>query len=233
MRILVVEDEVDIARDIAARLEQAGYVVDVVHDGEEADFLGCTEDYDAAILDLGLPGKDGLSVLRSWRREGRTFSVLAVTARDSWQERVEGMDAGCDDYIGKPFQMEELLARLRAVLRRSHGIAEAVLRCGPLELDTRTARATLDGRDLALTALEYRLLNYLMHHKGQPVPREVLLEHVYADAERSINALEVLVNRVRRKLDGRLLRTRRGLGYVLECDGDDARDGGRSGRQTS
>ncbi len=218
MRILVVEDEEEIARDVARHLSGAGYVVETVADGEEADFRGCTEDYDAAILDLGLPGRDGLSVLRSWRRAGRAFPVLALTARDSWQERVEGMDAGCDDYLGKPFRMEELLARLRAVLRRSHGLADAVIVCGALELDTRSARIMLDGHPLELTPLEFRLLNYLMHHAGRPVPRETLLEHVYADAERHMNALEVLVNRVRRKLGGRFLRTRRGHGYLLDCE---------------
>ena len=222
MRILVVEDEAAIAEDIAAALRAAGYVCEWVGDGEEADFRGFTEDYDAVILDLGLPGRDGLSVLREWRRQGRAFPVLILTARGSWQEKVEGMDAGADDYLAKPFEMEELLARLRALIRRSLGMSSATLACGPLVLDTRAARVTLNGRPLRLSPLEYRLLHYLMHRHGAVVSRAELMEHIYDDTvmERNSNTLDVLVGRVRRKIGNALLQTRRGLGYIMECGED-------------
>ncbi|HHN67594.1 MAG TPA: response regulator transcription factor [Thermopetrobacter sp.] len=216
MRVLIVEDNAAIARDIGQHLEQAGYVVDYAFDGEEADFKGFTEDYDAVILDLGLPKLDGLAVLRNWRMEGRTFPVLVLTARGSWQERVAGIDAGGDDYVAKPFEMEEVLARLRAIIRRSRGLAAPVIRVGPLELDTRTARAILDGRALDLTPLEYRLVSYLAHHQGRAVPRMELMEHIYeGDVDRNPNTLDVLVGRLRRKIGAGFIRTRRGHGYML------------------
>ncbi len=216
MRVLIVEDNEAIARDLGAQLEQAGYVVDYAFDGEEADFKGFTEDYDAAILDLGLPALDGLSVLRNWREAGRDFPVLVLTARGSWQERVAGIDAGADDYVPKPFEMEEVLARLRAIIRRSKGLSAATVRIGPLELDTRAARAVLHGKALDLTPLEYRLLNYLAHQQGRAVPRMELMEHIYeGEAERNPNTLDVLVARLRRKVGHDLIQTRRGHGYML------------------
>ena len=216
MRVLIVEDNEAIAHDIGEHLQQAGYVVDYAYDGEEADFKGFTEDYDAAILDLGLPKLDGLTVLRNWRAEGRTFPVLVLTARGSWQERVAGIDAGGDDYVVKPFEMEEVLARLRAIIRRSRGLAAPVIQVGPLELDTRAARAILDGRALDLTPLEYRLLSYLAHNQGRAVPRMELMEHIYeGDVDRNPNTLDVLVGRLRRKIGPGFIQTRRGHGYML------------------
>ncbi len=219
MRILIVEDNRTIAHDLGEHLQHAGYVVDYAHDGEEADFKGFTEDYDAVILDLGLPALDGLSVLRNWREAGRTFPVLVLTARGSWQERVAGIDAGADDYVAKPFEMEEVLARLRAIIRRSRGLAAPVVRIGPLELDTRAARVLLHGRPLDLTPLEYRLLHYLAHNRNRPVPRMELMEHIYeGDDERSPNALDVLIARLRRKVGPDLIQTRRGHGYLLATE---------------
>ena len=220
MRVLIVEDEEVIARDIGDALLAAGYVVDFSRDGEEADFRGFTEDYDAVVLDLGLPKVDGLTVLRNWRREGRDFPVLVLTARGSWQDKVEGIDAGGDDYLSKPFEMEELLARLRAIIRRSHGLLTTTISCGPLVLDTRAARATLDGRPLNLSPLEFRLLNYLAHNRGRTVSRMELMEHIYeTDAERNPNTLDVLIGRLRRKVGTGLIQTRRGHGYIIEDRG--------------
>ncbi len=222
MRILIAEDEEAIARDIGHSLTQAGYVVEYAFDGEEADFLGFTEDYDAVILDLGLPKMDGLTVLRNWRREGRTFPVLVLTARGSWQERVEGIDAGGDDYVVKPFEMEEVLARLRAIIRRSRGLSSTVVTFGPLVLDTRAAKATMNGRPLSLTPMEFRLLNYLAHNPGRAVPRTELMEHIYeADTERTSNTLDVLIGRLRRKIGAGFIETRRGHGYMLTSPEED------------
>jgi two-component system OmpR family response regulator len=216
MRILLVEDEPGIAAHLRRALTDAGYVVDGAADGEEAWFLGDTEPYDAVVLDLGLPKQDGLSVLRAWRSAGRAFPVLILTARGSWREKVEGIDAGADDYLAKPFAVEELLARLRALLRRTGGHASPVLRHGAIELDTRTARVTLDGAPVALTALEYRILAYLMHQPGRVVSQAELTEHVYAqDFERDSNIIEVIVGRLRRKLGRASIVTVRGLGYRL------------------
>lgn len=217
MRVLLVEDDPDLAAQLAASLEREGYAVDRAADGERAEFLGATETYDAAVLDLGLPRLDGLSVLRSWRAADNPLPVLILTARDAWHEKVQGIDAGADDYLGKPFRIEELLARVRALIRRAKGQATAELRCGPLTLDTRTARVTVDGRPVALTAHEYRVLAYLMHRKGQIVGRSELAEHVYAqDLDRDSNTIEVFVGRLRKKLGLELIRTVRGLGYRLE-----------------
>jgi len=218
MRLLVAEDDPRIAADLVRVLRAAHYVVDLAPDGEEAHFLGDTEDYDAVVLDLGLPAIDGATVLRRWRADGRNMPVLILTARDSWHDKVEGIDAGADDYLAKPFQMEELLARLRALIRRDRGHASAVLTAGPVTLDTRAARASVDGAPLQLTALEYRLLAYLMHHRGRVVPRLELIEHIYEqDFERESNTIEVLIGRLRRKLGVDVIRTRRGLGYSLEA----------------
>lgn len=217
MRILVVEDEPDLARQLTQAIGDAGYAVDCAHDGEEGHFLGDTEPYDAVILDLGLPKLDGVSVLERWRRDGRTMPVLILTARDLWRDKVAGIDAGADDYLTKPFYVEELLARLRALLRRATGHASPEISCGPLHLDTRSARVTLEGAPVRLTSLEYRLLAYLMHHQGRIVSRTELVEHLYdQDFDRDSNTIEVFVGRIRKKLAGDLIRTVRGLGYIIE-----------------
>jgi DNA-binding response OmpR family regulator len=217
MRILLVEDDPRIARDVAAALAVGGYVVEQERDGEEAWFKGDTEEYDAVVLDLGLPGMDGLSVLRRWRANGRRFPILVLTARGAWVDRVEGIDAGADDYLAKPFRMEELLARLRAILRRSTGQSSSLLIAGPLSLDTRQMRVTVNEVPVALSPQEYRLLTYLMHHAGRVVSQLELTEHLYAqDFERDSNAIEVLVGRLRRKLGVELIETRRGFGYIID-----------------
>ena len=216
MRILLVEDEERIAEDIASVLRSSGYVVDVADNGEDAWFMGGTQDYAAAILDLGLPEIDGVTVLTRWRQQGVHLPVLVLTARGSWAERVEGIDAGADDYLAKPFHMEELLARLRALLRRSAGQSAPLISHGSLMLDTRQMRVNIDGRPVNLTPLEYRLVSYLLHHRGRVVSQMELTEHIYAqDFERDSNAIEVLVGRVRRKLKVELIETRRGFGYLV------------------
>ena len=220
MRLLVVEDDPDLNRQLVAALEEAGYVVDSATDGEEGHFLGDTEPYDAVVLDLGLPVLDGVSVLEKWRRAGRKMPVLILTARDRWSDKVAGFDAGADDYLTKPFHMEELLARLRALIRRAHGHASAEIRCGPLVLDTRARRVSLEGRSLSLTSHEYRLLAYLMHHPDEVLSRQELTEHLYAqDFERDSNTIEVFVARLRKKLPADMIETVRGLGYCLRSPG--------------
>lgn len=217
MRILLVEDDARVAEGVTASLAAAGYVVDHETEGEDAWFKGDTEPYAAVVLDLGLPGMDGLSILRKWREAGQTFPVLILTARGSWNERVEGIDAGADDYLPKPFRMEELLARLRAIVRRAAGQATAVVAIGPLTLDTRQMRVSLDGVPIHLSPQEYRAVSYLMHHTGRVVSQMELTEQLYAqDFERDSNAVEVLIGRVRRKLGGGLIETRRGFGYIIE-----------------
>jgi len=216
VRVLLAEDEKGIADHLARALGAAGYAVDRAADGEEAHFLGETEPYDAVILDLGLPKRDGLSVLRAWRADGHAMPVLILTARDSWREKVEGIDSGADDYLGKPFATEELLARLRALLRRASGRADPILRHGPLELDPRASRITLDGTSVPLTAMEYRILAYLMHQPDRVVSQGELVEHVYAqDFDRDSNTIEVMIGRLRRKLGRDRIETVRGLGYRL------------------
>ena len=216
MRVLVVEDDERIAADIAAALGAAGYAVEHVRSGKDAWFRGDTEEFDAAVLDLGLPDMDGLAVLRRWRGGGRRMPVLVLTARGSWMERVEGIDAGADDYLPKPFRIEELLARVRALIRRSVGVAAPVLVNGDVELDTRQMKVTVRGVPVGLSPQEYRLLSYLMHHAGRVVPQMELTEHLYGqDCERESNAVEVLVGRVRRKLGVDLIETRRGFGYFV------------------
>jgi DNA-binding response OmpR family regulator len=216
MRILLVEDEPRIAADVAATLETAGYVVETVDDGEEAWFRGDTEDYDLIVLDLGLPKMDGLAVLKRWRTAGRAMPVLVLTARGAWAERVEGIDAGADDYLPKPFRMEELLARVRALIRRSAGHGGPVIEAGALSLDARQMRVSKDGAPVALSPLEYRLVAYLMHHKGRVVPNPELLEHLYGDDDaRDANALEAVVARLRKKLGPATIETRRGFGYSI------------------
>jgi len=217
MRILVVEDEPNLARQLRTALEGAGYAVDSAADGEDGHYLGSTETYDAVILDLGLPEVDGLTVLDRWRKDGRTTPVLVLTARDSWSDKVAGLDAGADDYLAKPFQTEELVARLRALIRRSTGNASSELTAGGVRLDTRSGRVTLDGNPIKLTAQEFKLLSYLMHHKGKMVSRTELIEHIYdQDFDRDSNTIEVFITRIRKKLGSDLINTTRGLGYSLD-----------------
>jgi two-component system, OmpR family, response regulator len=217
LRVLVVEDEAMLSKQLAAALEEAGYAVDCADDGERADLLARTESYDAIILDLGLPRIDGLTVLRGWRESGIAVPVLVLTARGSWHEKVRGMDGGADDYVVKPFRMEEVLARLRALIRRSRGQVQPELRCGALVLDPRTARVTVDGSLVKLTSHEFRLLSYLMHQRGRVVSQSELTEHLYAqDFDRDSNTVEVFVARLRRKLGPSYIETVRGMGYRME-----------------
>ena len=216
MRILVVEDEPALRTQLSAALTDSGYAVMEADNGRDAQFLGETETLDAIVLDLGLPLMDGLTVLRHWRESGRVMPVLILTARDNWSEKVAGIDAGADDYLTKPFHMEELLARLRALIRRANGQASPVLRSGELSLDTRSGRVTLSGQPVALTSHEYKVLAYLMHRPGSIVSRSELTEHIYAqDFDRDSNTIEVFVGRLRKKLPAGLIETVRGLGYRL------------------
>lgn len=216
-RILLVEDEERIAADITATLAAQGYIADLEADGEEAWFRGDTEDYAAVILDLGLPGMDGLSILKRWRGNGRNMPVVVLTARGAWSERVEGIDAGADDHLPKPFQMEELITRLRSVLRRHAGQASSLTTIGELSVDERKMRVAVRGVPLNLSSLEYRLITYLVRNRDRVVPQHELIEHVYAsDAEPDSNALEVLEGRVRRKIGRDLIETRRGSGYSMK-----------------
>ncbi|WP_127090114.1 response regulator transcription factor [Aquabacter cavernae] len=216
MRLLVIEDDPDLNRQLATALGDAGYAVDAAFDGEEGLHLGDTEPYDAVILDIGLPKMDGISVLENWRRANRTMPVLILTARDRWSDKVQGFDAGADDYVAKPFHMEEVLARLRALLRRATGHASSELTCGPVRLDTRSGRVSVNGTPVKLTSHEYRLLAYLMHHVGRVVSRAELVEHLYdQDFDRDSNTIEVFVGRLRKKLDSDVIQTVRGLGYML------------------
>lgn len=219
MRVLVVEDDVDLNRQLKSELEGAGYVVDTATDGEDGHFLGDTEPYDLAVLDIGLPSMDGLTVLETWRKNSRAFPVLVLTARDRWSDKVAGIDAGADDYLAKPFHMEELLARVRALIRRAAGHAANELRCGAITLDTRAARVAVSDTDIKLTSHEYRLLSYMMHHQGQIISRTELTEHMYdQDFDRDSNTIEVFVGRLRKKLGTDNLETVRGLGYRLSPD---------------
>ncbi len=216
MRILVVEDEPTLREQLMQAIAAAGHTVEGAADGREAHYLGDVEAFDAVVLDLGLPVQDGLSVLRRWRAAGRNMPVLVLTARGSWQEKVEGMDAGADDYLAKPFHMEELLARLRALLRRGGEHASAEWRCGPIWLDTRQARVLVDGQPLLLTSHEFKLLSLLMQRKGEVLSRTELSEHIYAqDSDRDSNTIEVFVARLRKKLPEGSIETVRGLGYRL------------------
>jgi len=224
MRILVIEDNAELARQIKSTLEHALYVADVAHDGEEGYFLGDTESYDAVILDLGLPKLDGIEVLERWRAKGKDMPVLVLTSRHTWREKVAGLRAGADDYLAKPFEYEELLARLEALIRRAGGHASATLECdcGRVVMDTTSARVTFDGQIVNLTALEYRTLHYLMQHMGEVVSKTELTEHIYdQDFDRDSNVIEVLINRLRGKICPDMIQTRRGLGYVIRAgDGD-------------
>jgi two-component system OmpR family response regulator len=214
VRVLVVEDEGALSEQLSRALDAAGYAVDCAAEGGRADFLAQTERYDAVVLDLGLPGVDGLTLLRRWRDAGLTVPVLVLTARGSWHEKVQGIDGGADDYVAKPFRIEEVLARLRALIRRASGQASPVLRCGPVTLDPRAANITLDGTPVKLTSHEFRILSYLMHHRGRTIPQSELAEHIYPhDADRDSNTVEVFIARLRRKLGASFIETVRGLGY--------------------
>jgi DNA-binding response OmpR family regulator len=216
MRVLVVEDDQRIATDVSCALEASGYVVETVANGEDAWFLGDTEDYGAIILDLGLPGMDGLAVLKRWRANGRHIPVLVLTARGSWAERVDGIDAGADDYLPKPFRMEELLARLRSIVRRSAGHGSSVMTAGEITLDERQMKVTRRGVPIALSPLEYRLIAHLLRNRGRIVSQQELDENVYGHGEEhDSNTLEVLVGRVRKKLGADVIETRRGFGYLM------------------
>lgn len=220
MRILVVEDEPGLSSQLAAALHQAGYVVDAAANGARADFLARTEHYDAVLLDLGLPKVDGLTLLRRWRDSALAMPVLVLTARGSWHEKVQGIDSGADDYVAKPFQMEEVLARLRALIRRASGHVAPALRCGDVALDPRTSQVTLRGTPVKLTSHEFRVLSYLMHHRDRAVPQVELADHIYAgDLDRESNTVEVFVARLRRKLGADLIATVRGFGYRMVGDG--------------
>src|SRR5271155_3923202 len=219
MRLLVIEDDPDLNRQLASALTEAGYVVDRAFDGEEGHYLGETEPYDAIILDIGLPKMDGISVLEAWRRAGRAMPVLLLTARDRWSDKVQGFDAGADDYVTKPFHIEEVLARLRALLRRAAGHATSELVAGPVRLDARAGRVTVNGTPIKLTSHEYRLLSYLMHHVGRIVSRGEIVEHLYdQDFDRDSNTIEVFVGRLRKKLGVDIIQTARGLGYIIAAD---------------
>ena len=219
MRVLVVEDDTGLNRQLKEALTEAGYAVDVAFDGEEGHFLGDTEPYDTIILDIGLPQMDGLSVLEEWRRAGRTTPVLLLTARDRWSDKVQGIDAGADDYVAKPFHMEEVLARVRALVRRAAGHASNEIVCGPVRLDARSGKVTVDGQSIKLTSHELRLLSYLMHHKGKVISRTELTEHLYdQDFDRDSNTIEVFVGRLRKKLPEDCIQTVRGLGYQIIGD---------------
>ncbi len=218
MRILVVEDDRDLNRQVSEALEEAGYVVDRAYDGSEGHFLGETEPYDAVILDIGLPEMDGITVLEEWRAAGRSMPVLILTARDRWSDKVAGIDAGADDYVAKPFHVEEVMARIRALIRRAAGHSSSEIVCGPLRLDTRGAKATVDGSPLKLTSHEFRLLSYLVHHVGKVVSRTELVEHMYdQDFDRDSNTIEVFVGRLRKKLGVDMIETVRGLGYRIQA----------------
>ncbi len=219
MRVLVVEDEPQLSQQLVSALGEAGYAADGARDGEHGDFLAQTEPYDAIVLDLGLPGVDGLTLLGRWREAGLKVPVLVLTARGSWHEKVQGIDSGADDYMAKPFRMEEVLARLRALIRRATGQLTPDLRCGPLVVDPRAGKVTLDGMPVRLTGHEFRVLSYLMHHRGRVVSQAELTEHIYAqDADRDSNTVEVFIARLRRKVGAEFIETVRGLGYRMQED---------------
>lgn len=218
MRVLVVEDEASLARQLLELIRRAGYAVDHAADGERAELLAHDEPYDAVVLDLGLPKVDGLSLIRRWRESGRSIPVLVLTARGSWHDKVQGIDSGADDYLSKPFRMEELLARLRALIRRSSGQVTPELRCGPLVLDPRSSKVTLDGAEVKLTSHEFRVLSYLMHHSQRVVSQSELTEHIYSQSfDRDSNTVEVFIARLRRKLGPAFIETVRGLGYHMKA----------------
>jgi two-component system OmpR family response regulator len=232
MRVLVVEDDKDLNRQLVAAFQEVGYAVDKAFDGEEGHFLGDTEPYDAVVLDIGLPEMDGITVLENWRREGRSMPVLILTARDRWNDKVSGIDAGADDYVTKPFHIEEVLARVRALIRRTAGHSDSRISCGELMLDTRTSKVTLEGNPVKLTSHELRLISYFMHHQDKVLSRTELTEHLYdQDFDRDSNTIEVFIGRLRKKFGGRYIETVRGLGYRLVATGADD-NSGESGERT-
>ena len=223
VRALVVEDDRDLARQLTEALVESGYAVDTAYDGEEGHFLGDTEPYDVIVLDIGLPVMDGIEVLEQWRAAEKSTPVLILTARDRWREKIAGLDAGADDYVTKPFQMEEVLARIRALVRRSTGNTSPVLTVGPVALDPSSAAVTVEDTPVKLTAHEYKLLAYMMHHKGKVLSRTELIEHIYAqDFDKDSNTIEVFIGRLRKKLDVDVIQTIRGLGYKLSSGNDAA-----------
>jgi two-component system OmpR family response regulator len=225
VRVLVVEDEALLSRQLADALSDSGYAVDCAADGARADFLGRTEHYDAVVLDLGLPTIDGLTLLKGWRDAGLAVPVLVLTARGSWYEKVQGIDGGADDYVAKPFRIEEVLARVRALIRRARGQVTPELRCGAVALDPRTAKVTLDGAPVKLTSHEFRVLSYLMHAGGRVVSQSELTEHIYSQRfDRDSNTVEVFIARLRRKLGASFIETVRGLGYRVVSHAPGSRD---------
>jgi len=222
LRALIIEDEPDLNRQLVAAVGEAGFAVDMAFDGEEGYFLGDTEPYDIVILDIGLPKMDGISVLEQWRKSGHTMPVIILTARDRWSDKVSGMDAGADDYVAKPFHMEELLARIRVQVRRAAGHAVSEIECGSVRLDTKSARVTCNGQPVKLTSHEYRLLAYLMHHNTRIVSRTELVEHLYdQDFDRDSNTIEVFIGRLRKKIPAEIIKTVRGLGYRIGVEEDE------------
>lgn len=223
MRVLVVEDDEALNGQIVEALRESGYVVDTAFDGEEGHFLGDTETYDAVVLDIGLPQMDGISVLETWRRDGHTMPVLILTARDRWSDKVQGIDAGADDYVAKPFHIEEVLARIRALVRRAAGHASNELTCGPVRIDVKASRVSVGGNPVKLTSHEYKVLEYLMHHADKVISRTELTEHLYdQDFDRDSNTIEVFVGRLRKKLGVDVIETVRGLGYRIDTGADEA-----------
>lgn len=221
MRVLVVEDDADLNRQLATAFREAGYAVDTAEDGEDGHFLGDTEPYDAVVLDIGLPLLDGISVLEKWRRDGRNMPVLLLTARDRWSDKVQGIDAGADDYVAKPFHIEEVLARVRALVRRAAGHASNEIEVGSIRLDTKGSKVTVAGNPVKLTSHEYRVLEYLMHHRDRVVSRTELIEHLYdQDFDRDSNTIEVFIGRLRKKVSADLIETVRGLGYRIIAPGN-------------
>jgi two-component system OmpR family response regulator len=223
MRVLVIEDEPQLTLALERALEAAGFAVDTAYDGEDGWHLGDTETYDAVILDLGLPKLDGISVLGRWRESGRSMPVMVLTARARWAEKSQAFNAGADDYVTKPFEMEEVITRIRALIRRAAGHASPEITCGPLRIDTMAGRVSRDGMPVALTAQEFRILSYLAHHQGRVIGRSELVEHVYdRDADPDSNVLDVLVARIRRKLGVEVIHTLRGQGWRMEAPGEQA-----------
>jgi two-component system OmpR family response regulator len=221
VRVLVVEDDADLNRQLAEALQGVGYAVDTATDGEQGHFLGDTEPYDLVVLDIGLPVLDGISVLEKWRRNGSIMPVLILTARDRWSDKVRGIDAGADDYVAKPFHIEEVLARVRALVRRAAGHATNEIEIGPVRLDSRAGKVTVDGNPVKLTSHEYRVLEYLMHHRDRVVSRTELIEHLYdQDFDRDSNTIEVFVGRLRKKMSADIIETVRGLGYRIVVPGN-------------
>ena len=219
LKILLIEDDPVLLDQVRTSLEDNGYSVDSASDGEEGHYLGDTEPYDAVVLDLGLPKIDGITVLEKWRKENKKYPVLILTARDRWSEKVAGFDAGADDYLTKPFQMEELLARLRALIRRSAGHASSDIECGPLKIDTKANKVFMNGTKLKLTSHEYKIIEYFLHHQDKVISRTELTEHIYdQDFDRDSNTIEVFIGRLRKKLGMNLIKTERGSGYRLSLD---------------